>query len=366
MEPTQTPTPSREPEILVEYPPRTPIRSRALRPPGAPLTEPEILADYLPTSPLRRVDGWIAELGARQHARVARWQLLRMGITDGEIKQRIERETLHKVANGVYAVGAVVHTLKSRCMTAVLVAGPGAVLSHRSAGALQGLRGYSGRPEVTVAADRRNGRHIIYRQATLPQDEVMHIDGIPCTIAARTIFDLASQLRVNQLKVVLHEADCNDQLWDTVTLPDLLSRYPGRRGNRTSRELLARYALNRDVLLNDFEADFETFCEEIGVPPGRANYAVEAQEEEFVLDRAWPERRFGVELDGRGTHDTDQKFESDRYRDRKLLTIGWRTIRVTPRMLYLEREELAHDLLELLGTEHRSSPARNAATSALG
>jgi hypothetical protein len=164
------------------------------------------------------------------------------------------------------------------------------------------------------------------------------------TVAARTIFDLASQLTVSQLKVVLHEADCNDDLRGSVTLADLIARYPGHRGNRTARALLARYALNRDVLLNDFEADFESFCEDIGLPPARTNYSVG----DFVLDRAWPEQQFGVELDGRGTHDTDQKFETDRYRDRKLLTIDWQTVRVTPRMLYLEREELERDLKGLL------------------
>jgi hypothetical protein len=343
MEPTQAP-PNREPEIRQDYLARTPIRSRAVRPPGAPVTEPEILSDYLATSPVRRVDEWIAELGARQQGRVARWQLLRIGVTRGEIQQRLDRRTLHKVANGVYAVGAVVRSPKARWMTAVLQAGPGAVLGFRSTGALQCLRSYSGRPEVIVAADRRNRRDVIYHQAVLPQDEITHIDGIPCTTAARTVFDLASQLTVTQLKVVLHEADCNDDLWGSVTLADLIARYPGRRGTCKARQLLARYALNRDVLLNDFEADFETFCEDIDLPPARTNYSIG----EFVLDRAWPEQRFGVELDGRGTHDTDQKFESDRYRDRKLMTIGWRTVRVTPRMLYLERAELAHDLKDLL------------------
>lgn len=317
------------------------------RPPSAPITEPELLPDYLAKSPVRRVDEWIAQLGARQHARVARWQLLRMGITRGEIGQRIERGTLRKLVQGVYAVGAVVHTPQSRWMTAVLKAGPGAVLGRRSTAALQRLRTYSGRPEVIVAADRRNCRDILYIQAVLPQDEVTHFDGIPCTIAARTIFDLAPTLTPNRLKVVLHEAECNDQLTSTVTLADLLDRYPGRRGSRQARDLLARYALNRDVLRNDFEADFQDFRESIGLPEGRTNYTLVVKGEEFELDHAYLEQKFGIELDGRGTHDTDQKFESDRRRDRILLTIGWRTVRVTPRMLYLERRELAADLIDL-------------------
>jgi hypothetical protein len=270
-----------------------------------------------------------------------------MGITRGEIGQRIERKTLHIVANGVYAVGAIVRTPEARWMTAVLKAGPGAVLGRRSTGALQGLRPYSGRPEVIVAADRRNRKDILYIQAGLPQDEVMHIGGIPCTIAARTIFDLAPTLTPNRLKVVLHEADCNPELTGSVTLADLLGRYPGRRGSRNARELLERYALNRDVLRNDFEADFQDFRQSIGLPEGRTNYKLEVKGEEFELDHAYVEQKFGIELDGRGTHDTEQKFESDRRRDRILMTIGWRTVRVTPRMLYLEREELARDLRDL-------------------
>jgi hypothetical protein len=355
MEPTHAPEAStaaestqREPEIKADYRPRTPIRSRVVRPPGAPITQPEILADYRPTSTVRRVDEWIAELGARQHARVARWQLVRIGLTHREIRQRIDRGTLHIVGNGVYAVGALTKTPQARVMTAVLGGGPGGVAGNRSAGALLRIRAYSGRPEVIVAADRRNRKDVTYRQAVLQQDETTTVDGIPCTTAARTIFDLAAVLTVNQLRVALHEAEVERRLLGTVTLADLLSRYPGRRGNRTTRTLLARYALNRDVLRNDFEVDFEDFREDIGLPQGRTNYTITVSGENFVLDRAWPDQRFGVELDGRGTHDTDQKFESDRYRDRKLLTIGWRTVRVTPRMLYLERELLAEDLKALV------------------
>ena len=44
-------------------------------------------------------------------------------------------------------------------MTAVLVAGPSAVLSHRSAAALWGLRPYGGAPEVTVPGTA--GRNLV-------------------------------------------------------------------------------------------------------------------------------------------------------------------------------------------------------------
>src|SRR3954466_15510648 len=99
------------------------------RKPDARSAEPEKVPHYERKAPVRGTDWVISALASRQHARVARWQLLDVGVTDGEIRRRIDRGTLHIVAHGVYAVGAVVNTLKARWMTAVLAAGPGAYLS---------------------------------------------------------------------------------------------------------------------------------------------------------------------------------------------------------------------------------------------
>jgi len=365
---TPHPAPTAEPEKVAHYERRAPVRRNRARPRAAPITEPEKLAHYVRKAPVRGADWAIAEIGRRQHSRVARWQLLRVGVTDGEIRRRLERGSLHIVANGVYAVGTVVRTLKARWMTAVLQAGPGAALSHRSAAALGGFRPYSGTPEVTIAADRRSRRkEVIYHQATLPPGEVTTIDGIPCTSAVRTLFDLGNLLTHNQLKVALHEAEVERRLYGTLTLADLVARYPGRRGIRTVKRVLAHYALGADVLRNEFEADFQDFREQVGLPQPRTNHPVSVQGTTYVPDCVWPEHGVIVELDGRGAHDVDERFDSDRRRDRILQTAGWSVVRVTPRLLYLERDELAADLNALLAhraPEHRSSGVSNPATSA--
>ncbi len=79
-------------------------------------------------------------------------------------------------------------------MAAVLAGGPGAVLSHRPAGARWGLRAWRGRPAITVSRWRRSPSEIEVHSSSLPRDEVTVLDGIPITTVPRTLLDLATLL----------------------------------------------------------------------------------------------------------------------------------------------------------------------------
>src|SRR5213080_2878946 len=78
-------------------------------------------------------------LARRQHGVVARRQLLELGFSRQAIDHRIRRGRLHRVHNGVYAVGRPELTRHGRWMAAVLACGDGAALSHRSAAELWGI-----------------------------------------------------------------------------------------------------------------------------------------------------------------------------------------------------------------------------------
>jgi hypothetical protein len=86
-----------------------------------------------------RPDAAIAALAKRQHGVVARWQLVALGLSRRVVEHRVERGRLHVLYRGVYAVGHRAITREARWIAAVLTA-PGSVLSHRSAGALWGIR----------------------------------------------------------------------------------------------------------------------------------------------------------------------------------------------------------------------------------
>ena len=73
----------------------------------------------------RDTDRAIAELAESQHGRVARRQLLALGIRGGAIDRRLDRGRLRPTRHpGVYAVGHRVKSRKARWMEAVLAAGP--------------------------------------------------------------------------------------------------------------------------------------------------------------------------------------------------------------------------------------------------
>ena len=57
-----------------------------------------------------------------------------LGLDEAAVRRRVADGRLHRVDRGIYAVGHKRLTREGRWMAAVLRCGPGAVLSHRSAG----------------------------------------------------------------------------------------------------------------------------------------------------------------------------------------------------------------------------------------
>src|SRR5262245_39612007 len=101
------------------------------------------------TTKLQSAKVWA--LARVQHGVIARWQLIELGFTPAAIRHRVSTGRLHRVGHGVYAVGRPELSRYGRWMVAVLECGGGAVLSHKSAAALWGIREYSRRKiEVSV------------------------------------------------------------------------------------------------------------------------------------------------------------------------------------------------------------------------
>ena len=100
------------------------------------------------------VDRAIGALAERQHGVVSRAQLSELGVGAGAIDHRLKLGRLCQIHRGVYTIGHRLLTQDGRWMAAVLTYGPHAVLSHRAAAALWGMRGGT-RVEVTVPGGRR-------------------------------------------------------------------------------------------------------------------------------------------------------------------------------------------------------------------
>jgi very-short-patch-repair endonuclease len=234
-------------------------------------------------------------------------------------------------------------------MAAVLASGPDAVLSHWSAAALWGIRPNSrSRVDVTVAHRSRSSEQIHRHISDVPEDERAVEEGIPATSVHRTIFDLAATEAVDATVAMLREAEYLNR-WDRLSLPDLLERYPGRRGSRRVRSALER--LDEEPSgrkRSKLEERFVPFLRRYNLPLPRFNDRVTLNGRSYEVDCHWPGTRQMVELDGWQGHRTRSAFREDRARDRVLGVAGYSVIRLTWNQLDDEPAEIAADLRKLL------------------
>jgi predicted transcriptional regulator of viral defense system/very-short-patch-repair endonuclease len=296
----------------------------------------------------RGFDGLIADLAGRQHGVVSRVQLLWLGLSAEAIDVRCEAGRLHVLHRGVYAVGHRMVSREGRWMAAVLACGDRAVLSHRSAAALWGVRNPSSRAiEVTTPSKSRSRAGFQRHYALLPADEVAIHLGIPVTSVPRTIFDLAAVERPEAVESALRQAEYL-RLHDRLSLRDLLDRYPRRHGARAVRAALARLGESTGRPESPLEERFLAFLDRHRLPRPELNAWLEVGERRYRVDCLWPVPRQIVELDGWEGHGTRSAFRDDRARDRHLRVAGYGIVHLTWSQLEDEPEAIATDLRALL------------------
>lgn len=235
-------------------------------------------------------------------------------------------------------------TSYGRWTAAVLACGPGALLSHRSAAALWGLRA-DGRLRVDVTAPR--SRHVrrgidLHRTRRLEPADRAAIDGIPVTALARTLLDLAAVLPGHDVERVLERAEMR-QLIDGTLVETIRRNAIGRRGARMLLRSLG--AQNGPSLTrSQLERRFLALCTRHRLPAPHVNVIIEGLE----VDAVWPDRRLVVELDGHAYHGTRAAFERDRERDAALQVAGYRVVRFTHRHLNHDPAKVIRTLRSLL------------------
>jgi very-short-patch-repair endonuclease len=308
------------------------------------------------------IDHLIAAMAEGQHGIVSRRDLLEAGVSRDAICHRVSNGRLHPLHRGVYAVGHRILTREAVWAAATLAGGPGAVLSHRSAAALWGLRA-SKTLDLTLPRGRRPFADVRAHRLPIRADEVTRVHGIQVTTVPRTLFDLAAILPRHQVEQTINEAEVR-RITDPLSLVDLVDRYPRRHGVATIKAILATLDSGARVTRSEFEARFLDFLEETGLPSPEINASLPIGGNWVECDCVWRDRQVVVELDGRATHGTAVAFERDRARDRKLSAQGWAHVRLTWRQLRDEPEAISSDLAKILGGQRPSSSAIRAAGTA--
>jgi hypothetical protein len=251
-----------------------------------------------------------------------------IGIDDSGIRRRVAQGRLHRVHQGVYAVGHPTLTAEARWMAAVIACGQGAVLSHLDAAALWRIyKGTGARVHVTVASSRRAAGLWVHRARRLHLDDVTVKKGIPVTTVARTLVDLTDVLGSDRVLRAIREAEFL-RLLDHQALNAAVKRAHGRKRLTVLKEAIQAHTPGQ-IVREELEHRFLELVRAAGLPPPETNVKITARGRTYEIDCLWREQRVAVELDGRAAHARTAAFESDRRKDAALNAIGLRPLRFT-------------------------------------
>jgi len=251
-----------------------------------------------------------ARVAGRQHGRIARRQLLDLGVDAGRIDRWLADGRLRPVHTGVYAVGHEAPSVLGDYLAAVLACGEGAVLSHRAAAhLLRLLPGPPPPPEVTVPTlgGRSRPGIVVHRVAVLHVQDTTTRDRIRMTTVPRVLLDLAPGLTTAALARACHEGWVRHRT-SPREIEACIRRNPHKKGIARLRT-----ALGSDVTLSALEDGFLALLREHRLALPRTNVDRRGDK----VDCHWPELDLTVELVSYRFHASRTAFEVDVARRRR-------------------------------------------------
>lgn len=270
----------------------------------------------------------MARLAAEEHGVVSLRELRGCGLDDDAVGVRARRAGLHRVHQGVYAVGHLGLTREARFLAAVKACGAGAALSHFSAAAHYGILDWDERhPEVTVWT-RRPRRHPgvrVHRTVHLHPADARRHRGIPCTSPARTLADLAPYLPYAALRRAARQAQ-SEGLVNLTQLVRTTNRLGPRRGCRRLRRVLADGSIPTRSVLEDVVLDLILAS---GFERPDVNKPLWIDGRRIIPDFRWPAQQLIVEADSRRWHENPTARAEDAERQDVLAARGEQVLRVT-------------------------------------
>jgi hypothetical protein len=296
----------------------------------------------------------IRGLAERQHGVVARWQLLDLDVSPGTSRSRYDAGVLLPMFQGVFALGHLRLSREGRWMAAALACGPGAVLSHFSAGQLWGMCGSYGPIEVLRQSGGFHPKG--HRGVTLHQTrrlepwEVTVEKGIPVVTMERVLLDLAARTDAKRLERIFVNAYKRDGFsWPR--LGRILKRTRGRRGAGKLRRIAGEVDPEALETRGVPEIDFLALCREANLPTPAVNVLVEGH----LVDFLWTAQKVVVETDSWSYHGDRPAFERDRQTDVDLVAAGYDVHRATYKMLERNPDPVLNNVRRALLTRTASN-----------
>lgn len=219
----------------------------------------------------------LSRRASRQQGLVSPADLRALSIDKHGVARRVASGRLHRVF-GVFALGHTALSRHARRLAATLTYGPGAAISHETAGHDWGWILNSGAViDVTVSAGRGRTRHEglrVHRTRRLRHFEIVIRDGVPTTSPARTLVDLAALMPIDR---ALHLA-----LAAKLVEANALRRYLAGAGRRPGVASLRRALDDTHPEVHRTRSELERIAlrliDEAGLPRPRVNHLRSAHE----------------------------------------------------------------------------------------
>jgi hypothetical protein len=274
----------------------------------------------------------VARLAERQWGRVGAAQLVAMGVDTRVTARWVGQGYLVWVLPRVYAVGHGAPSVEADLVSAVLYAGPGAMLSHATALWWLGL--IDKRPwPIQVSTSRRcRSLHGIEVHGRRGAERVWH-KRLPTTTVNQALLDYAAVSPFARVRHALATADYQ-RLLDLDALRAITGC--GRPGSANLRNALTRHEPRLARTRSPLERIFVPLCERFRIPAPEINAYVEGIE----VDSVWRDHRLVVELDGRDNHSSWAQIQRDRRNELTLrggsfdvIRYGWEQVEDRPELV---------------------------------
>ena len=258
-----------------------------------------------------------------------RQQLLR--VAPKSVLDRHVNRSLVRVVPHVYRwrTGIIDDDLLVRA--ALLHVGPAAALSHTTALAVWGVRDFALPMHVTVNQSvRRAGSAdvVVHRRLNFHTTPPQCVEryGLLVTALPRSLVDSWPLLPKQERRPFLV-----DVARRRLTTPALLQEALEERPNIAGHRILAQTV---DLIADGCQSELEVLgvlnvFRHPSLPRSIGQYKFRVGGAFFNLDRAWPEAKLAVELDGARHHTSPHDRQKDLARDAALAAAGWVVLRFT-------------------------------------
>lgn len=225
--------------------------------------------------------------------------LLALGVTRRVLGCRLRDGRWQRVLPGVIATHNGPLPAEQRRLAGLAYAGRTAVLSHRSAGTVLGLRVVERQVELTLPPGhhRRDAGFVVVHQSKRVPTAVLG-DRLRCTPVARTVVDIACTMRwLDDVRALV--SDSVQRRLTTVERIAAEAELAPRHSPALLRRALAEVGAGAR---SAGECAFLALVIAAGLPMPELGAPVVTPGGCFLLDALWREHRVGVEIDGQAWH----------------------------------------------------------------